>query len=90
MGLSRWPKIEAEMLLSSKTDVVIIMEKDSQQLRLSIKNHPVWKKLPAIKAENWIFIDPKLALSTSHYFAKAVNDLRYKFKLAEKNIKAPL
>ena len=89
MGLSRWPKIEAEMLLTSKTDAVIIMEPDSKQLRLSIKNHPVWKKLPAVKAGNLIFIDPKLALSTSHYFAKAVNELRYKFKLAEETIRAP-
>jgi iron complex transport system substrate-binding protein len=90
MGLSRWPKIDAEMLLTSKTDAVIIMEPDSKQLRLSIKNHPIWKKLPAIKAGNLIFIDPKLALSTSHYFAKAVNDLRHKFKLAEESIKVPL
>lgn len=90
MGLSRWPKIEAEMLLTSKTDAVIIMEPDSKQLRLSIKNHPVWKKLPAIKAGNLIFIDSKIALSTSHYFAKAVNDLRHKFKLAEETINSPL
>ncbi len=75
-GLKFWPKIDAETLLSLKPDVVIIADQNVAEKEREIRNHPVWKKMVAVQKGRLIFIDPKEALSTSHYFANAVRRLQ--------------
>ena len=79
-GLSFWPKIDVETLLSSNPDFVIVTGNNSAEKLREIKNHAVWKKLTAVQEGRIIFIESKEALSTSHYFGKAVRDLRRKLR----------
>jgi len=74
-GLSYWPKIDAETLLSLKPDMIVITDRNITQKEREIKNHPVWKKMTAVQNGRLIFIDPREALSASHYFANAVREL---------------
>ncbi|MEI6834124.1 MAG: ABC transporter substrate-binding protein [bacterium] len=76
-GLSFWPKIDAETLLSLRPDVVIITDQNVAEKEREIRNHPVWKKMVAVQKGRLIFIDPREALSTSHYFANAVRHLQF-------------
>jgi iron complex transport system substrate-binding protein len=79
-GLSFWPKIDGETLLSLKPDMIIITDRNIAQKEREIKNHPVWKKMTAVQNGRLIFIDPREALSTSHYFANAVRELHQKLE----------
>jgi ABC-type Fe3+-hydroxamate transport system substrate-binding protein len=79
-GLKYWPKIDAEILLTLRPDAVIVTDKDTPRKRKELMNHPVWKKLTAIQKGHLIFLDPRQALSTSHFFSAAVKDLRQKLE----------
>lgn len=79
-GLSFWPKIDAETLLSFKPDMIIITDQDIANKEREIKKHPVWKKMAAVQSGRIIFINPREALSTSHYFANAVRELHNKLE----------
>lgn len=74
-GLNFWPRLNAETLLTLQPDVVLITENDTPEKRREIGRHPIWKKLSPIRQEKLIFLDPRKALSTSHFFAEAVSDL---------------
>ena len=79
-GLSFWPKVDAETLLSLRPDIVIITDQNVAEKEREIRNHPVWKKMTAVQKGRLIFIDPREALSTSHYFADAVRQLQFKLE----------
>lgn len=74
-GLNFWPRLNAETLLTLQPDVVLITENDTPEKRREISRHPIWKKLSPIRHEKLVFLDPRKALSTSHFFADAVSDL---------------
>ena len=75
-GLSHWPRIDTETLLRLKPDTIIILGADNAKQRIEIKSHAAWGRLDAVKKNQFIFLDPKIALSTSHYFGRAVAALR--------------
>ena len=74
-GLTRWPRIDTETLMRLKPDKIIIWGDDSAKMRKTIKTHAAWSRLDAVRKDQFIFIDAKTALSTSHYFGKAVATL---------------
>jgi iron complex transport system substrate-binding protein len=77
LGLRNWPRIDMEMLLKAKPDKIIVIGVDTPKARAAIKNHPVWGRLPAvIKGDQLIFLDSNSALSTSHYFSRAIVSLK--------------
>ena len=76
-GLRNWPRIDLETLLSTKPDKIIVIGVDTLIIRAAIKNHPAWGRLPAvIKGDQLIFLDSNSALSTSHYFSRAITNLK--------------
>ena len=75
-GLSHWPRIDTETLLRLKPDKIIILGADNEKQRKEIKSHAAWGRLDAVKKNQFIFLDAKKVLSTSHYFGRAVVDLR--------------
>jgi iron complex transport system substrate-binding protein len=75
-GLSHWPRIDTETLLKLNPDKIIVLGNDSPERRKEIKTHAAWGRLKAVKNSQFIFMDPKTTLSTSHYFGRAVADLR--------------
>jgi len=76
-GLKNWPKIDGETLIAMQPDKIIVLgEKNSMEQQ--ILRHAIWKKLDAVKKKSFIYVSPRTSLSTSHYFANAVEELRLK------------
>lgn len=69
-GLQHWPKVSPEALLKWDPDWIVIScdGSDCGKIKSDVAKHAVWKKLRATKAEKFILVSPKDALSTSHYF----------------------
>jgi iron complex transport system substrate-binding protein len=74
-GVKSWPKLDAEALLRMNPDAIVVLGSDSATARSTIKNHPAWGRLNAVKSGKIIFLTSRTAQSTSHYFADAVNEL---------------
>lgn len=83
-GLAFWPKIDPETLISFKPDQIVIFDQDKKETRQQIQNHTVWKRLPAVQNGHFIFVSPKDAWSTSHFFANAVESLSNQLSSLEK------
>jgi iron complex transport system substrate-binding protein len=79
-GLARWPKIDTEVLLGMNPDIIIVLGEDTPAKRAEIARHPAWGRLRSVRGQNLIFLRPATALSTSHYAAEALRELRDKVK----------
>jgi iron complex transport system substrate-binding protein len=75
-GLSHWPRIDTETLLKLSPDKIVVLGDDTPERRKEIMSHAAWGRLDAVKKNQFIFLESKTALSTSHYFARAVATLR--------------
>jgi iron complex transport system substrate-binding protein len=79
LGLRHWPRIDAETLLRAQPDKIVVLGADTLKMRATIKSDPAWGRLNAVmKGHDLIFLDQRSALSTSHYFSRAVTELREK------------
>jgi iron complex transport system substrate-binding protein len=75
-GLTGWPKVNSETILSLNPDALVIFSKDTPSVRSQIAKHSTWQHLSAVKQRRFIFLTPQTAQSTSHYFSHAVRELR--------------
>ena len=75
-GLSQWPRIDTETLLKLSPDKIVVLGEDSPKLRKEITSHAAWGRLDTVKKNQFIFLESKTALSTSHYFGRAATTLR--------------
>ncbi len=79
-NLKLWPRIDTETLLTLKPDFIVIVGADTPEKRNEIRNHSSWKRLKAVQQNQLIFLGSRTALSTSHYFAEAVRELRLQLR----------
>jgi iron complex transport system substrate-binding protein len=79
--LQMWPRIDTETLLALNPDMILVLADDTPAKRQEIKAHGAWGRLKAVHDGKIIFINAKTALSTSRFFAEAIQELRSKLIL---------
>jgi ABC-type Fe3+-hydroxamate transport system substrate-binding protein len=77
-NLKLWPRVDTETLLTLDPDIIVILGQDTPSERQAIKTHAAWGRLKAVRNNRFIFLTSQTALSTSRYFAEAIQELRTK------------